>query len=762
MPPQEAHELAAEYRTPKWGLGQASSSELAKFFAYLKKLLRTLSVFAVMMPSELSSTSPPPHSSAISSSSFNSLNALVLEMVRTGMVYLYHESTSESTGIRYTLFPLSELMETIVQRGVPVAASLAAALYANIITRQDSNDFFSLSPRFFDILSKFATPPMMPSEDPSLVQIIMRNILDAATPNRPSAKFWSTGFLDLNDDISKPADASQLAHPFYVCFPRPSTYRSLYFYRVQGSPHKSPSLSSSPTSSPALLPTEIIVVYTTAKRDPDLWSFRETILEAEGSMPGEEDKAPPISLPNSERATFTRLQRLADRVALRLPITTTPWPKVLQKLQENSSSSLIPLGALAQGLPRHRAILYKYCCDLLQLPCQLCRAPRVTGSSSSHLWNVAFDGIRSWVVDFRGVTAAMMPHNSPEAVSYTTPEDATTEDRNDIHNWLSKWRSGQERVLRHIGAGAFGAVESVEITVPGMDPRIIARKTLKPGKTSIIRAIWLEAQALLFLKHPNILEFYCASINFEKCKAIFYSELCDGSLSDILKKPEYRISITVGRWSQLLLGLLGALAYMHSHSFVHRDIKPGNILLKFAPDNRNHITSLKLADFGLARNFRYTKLNSLAGTPGWRPPEVVTKSTQRMPEKSDIYGFGLLFALCLMNQGTSPWGSLRTKKPDGTMAIRSDADSIPFQFIMRQLQAPGILSTLPSGYISFLQDCLNPSWSERLSAPRAVSDLQLLLVSHPDLFYISTTPPIRRADTASPILQPPPTSEPLS
>lgn len=484
------------------------------------------------------------------------------------------------------------------------------------------------------------------------------------------------------------------------------------------------------------------MVYNTEKKDEQLWAFRQVVLEADRAAvrPGEEDKNPPISAPNSEGVTLARLRRLADLVSARLPHPNSTWTVVVKQLHERLGSSLIPLGSLSCGLPRHRAILYKYCCDLLQLPCQLCRWPRTTGAASSHIWNVAFDGIRSWVVNFRSGTPFFLPSNSSEAVEYTTPFEAGStpdETRDDLHLWLSKWKSGEERTIKHIGSGAFGAVESVEITVAGMRPRIIARKTLKPGKVSIIRAIWLEAQALLFLEHPNIMRFYCASIDFENCKAIFYTELCDGSLSDVLKRSDLRHHLTIGRWSQLLLGLLGALAYMHSHSFVHRDIKPGNILLKFATHRSDlYISSLKLADFGLARNFRYTKLNSLAGTPGWRPPEVVAKTTQRMPEKSDIYGFGLLLALCLIDQGTSPWGSLRMKKPDGSLVVRPDADVIPFTFVMEQLQT-GILSTLPPPYIQFIQACLHPDWASRLTAVNAVARLQLLIVSNPALFTSS-------------------------
>ena len=200
---QEAKGIATEYRTPKWTQGHATNPELGRFFSFLRKLLRTVAVFGTMMPKTLRSYSsfgsmaalgghshpsiphassahlPSSHLSLASvsaplanspsppaacpsptpdgsptSQSFNELNQLVLEMSCIGLIYIYHQTTDEATGIQNTLFPLAELMETIILPSIPVAPSLAAHLYSTIISKPDHHDFFSLSPRFFDILSR--------------------------------------------------------------------------------------------------------------------------------------------------------------------------------------------------------------------------------------------------------------------------------------------------------------------------------------------------------------------------------------------------------------------------------------------------------------------------------------------------------------------------------------------------------------------------------------------------------------------------------
>ncbi|MCB9674905.1 MAG: protein kinase [Alphaproteobacteria bacterium] len=96
-------------------------------------------------------------------------------------------------------------------------------------------------------------------------------------------------------------------------------------------------------------------------------------------------------------------------------------------------------------------------------------------------------------------------------------------------------------------------------------------------------------------------------------------------------------------WSQIrstLLALLDALAHAHARGVVHRDLKPGNILLAGPEDVR---PGLKLADFGLARALdRTDELESVTGTPLYMAPEQITRRWRDFGPWTDLYALGIV------------------------------------------------------------------------------------------------------------------------
>ena len=99
--------------------------------------------------------------------------------------------------------------------------------------------------------------------------------------------------------------------------------------------------------------------------------------------------------------------------------------------------------------------------------------------------------------------------------------------------------------------------------------------------------------------------------------------------------------------------VLRGLEYLHDLRKIHRDIKAGNILLdKFG--------NAKLADFGVSAQSQNTclKKQTMAGTPHWMSPEVLTKSVYN--KKTDIWSLGIT---CIeMAEGDPPYSNINYVK----------------------------------------------------------------------------------------------------
>jgi len=145
-------------------------------------------------------------------------------------------------------------------------------------------------------------------------------------------------------------------------------------------------------------------------------------------------------------------------------------------------------------------------------------------------------------------------------------------------------------------------------------------------------------------------------------------ELCEASLDQIFletnhprkyKGPKLPHHFTV------FLQLAEGLEYIHSKNLIHRDIKPGNVLIYVDPNTRQ--ITMKWADFGLSRivNQRgtFTMSSGFIGTRNWYAPELLKLITEfqqsierRGTVKSDVYALGLVFAYLLLN-GKHLYGS---------------------------------------------------------------------------------------------------------
>lgn len=194
------------------------------------------------------------------------------------------------------------------------------------------------------------------------------------------------------------------------------------------------------------------------------------------------------------------------------------------------------------------------------------------------------------------------------------------------------------RVCEELGEGGFGVVYlAVE---GGKFEREVAVKVLKPGvdTRAVLRRFEVEQQALSLLKHPGIAKIY-QSGKTEAGNLYFSMELIEGfPISEYLSGRELREKL------EIFSRVCDAVDYAHGKGVIHRDLKPGNILV--AMDG-----SPKVIDFGLAKAMDpgrapgmtlYTGDGSQWGTPEYMAPEQNEVGALDVGPQADVFALGVI------------------------------------------------------------------------------------------------------------------------
>ncbi len=151
--------------------------------------------------------------------------------------------------------------------------------------------------------------------------------------------------------------------------------------------------------------------------------------------------------------------------------------------------------------------------------------------------------------------------------------------------------------LRELGRGALGVVYQARRNLTG---RIVALKLIMPETAVTRSAIFRfqrEMSVISQLVHPNIVELYEQGMN--RGQFWFAMEYVAGTNLETLAMSEPG-RYPINQACRLTCQILAALAEAHKLGFVHRDIKPGNILIGSTPEG----LTVKISDFGLAKSFR--------------------------------------------------------------------------------------------------------------------------------------------------------------
>jgi TolB-like protein/tRNA A-37 threonylcarbamoyl transferase component Bud32/Flp pilus assembly protein TadD len=201
------------------------------------------------------------------------------------------------------------------------------------------------------------------------------------------------------------------------------------------------------------------------------------------------------------------------------------------------------------------------------------------------------------------------------------------------------WRIGNYQILEEIGRGGMGVIYRAR---QRHSRRIVALKRIlsyhADSQETLVR-FRREAQAAASLDHPNILPIYEVSECDDGLPFFSMKFAGGGSLLDAAPalRSEPRRAVA------LVAKVVRAVQYAHGQGILHRDLKPGNILL----DGRGEPL---VSDFGLAKwldaSSHLTRTLTIFGTPGYIAPEQVTGSAGKLGPASDVYSLGaILFDL---------------------------------------------------------------------------------------------------------------------
>src|SRR5215510_7926846 len=191
---------------------------------------------------------------------------------------------------------------------------------------------------------------------------------------------------------------------------------------------------------------------------------------------------------------------------------------------------------------------------------------------------------------------------------------------------------GDYELLEEVGRGGQGVVFRARQKSLN---RIVALKVISLGQWATdahLKRFRLEAEAAARLEHPGIVPIHEVGERGGSC--YFSMKFVEGGQLDEVVK---HTPISIPQAVELIAKIARTVHYAHEHGILHRDIKPGNILLD-AKGEPN------LTDFGLARlvesESTITRTLEVLGTPSYMAPEQAAGGNTQVTAATDVYGLG--------------------------------------------------------------------------------------------------------------------------
>jgi hypothetical protein len=192
------------------------------------------------------------------------------------------------------------------------------------------------------------------------------------------------------------------------------------------------------------------------------------------------------------------------------------------------------------------------------------------------------------------------------------------------------------RLLRRIASGGMGSVYEAEQEHPR---RRVAVKMLRPEAATPqgLRRFALEAEALARLRHPGIAQIHLVGTARTPAgeQPFLAMELVDGArLTDFARALDLPARI------ELLAKTADAVEHAHQGGVIHRDLKPGNILV--TPDGQPKVLDFGIAQLADAGQTVHTRTGQVLGTLAYMSPEQLEGDATRLDARSDVFALGVI------------------------------------------------------------------------------------------------------------------------
>lgn len=317
-------------------------------------------------------------------------------------------------------------------------------------------------------------------------------------------------------------------------------------------------------------------------------------------------------------------------------------------------------------------------------------------------------GDEGWWTGKIGEKVGIFPSNF---VAHQDPEHDFSEHYNNIIADIDpvKIDFAELELEEVIGVGGFGKVyrgiwNNHEVAVKA------ARQDADADASVTMENVIKEAKLFCLLCHENIVSL--EGVCLQEPNLCLVLEYCrGGSLNRILAGRKIRPDVLVDWAIQIARGM----DYLHCRapiSLIHRDLKSSNVLLSETIENDDiQFKTLKITDFGLAREVYKTTRMSQAGTYAWMAPEVIKNST--FSKASDVWSYGVL--LWELLTGETPYKGI-------------DTLAVAYGVAVNKLTLP-IPSTCPQPWRELMEKCWESDPHRRPSFEHILDDLDNIVHS---------------------------------